>query len=71
MWARTWAHTVHYATEGRARLTLAGLVQPRIEPEVVFKLAAPIPGDVDVREVLGAVEWIAAGFEIVQSHFPG
>ncbi len=70
MWARTWAHTVHYTVESRARLSLTGLVQPRIEPEVVFKLAAPVPDGADVREILAAVEWIAAGFEIVQSHFP-
>jgi hypothetical protein len=55
MWARMWAHTVHYAVESRARLSLTGLVQPRIEPEVVFKLAAPVPGGADVREVLAAV----------------
>ena len=70
MWAHTWAHTVRYAAESRARLSLAGLVQPRIEPEVVFKLAAAVPGDADMRAVLAAVEWIAAGFEIAQSHFP-
>jgi len=70
MWARMWAHTVHYAAESRARVSLAGLVQPRIEPEVVFKLSAPVPGDADLRAVLAAVEWVAAGFEIVQSHFP-
>jgi 2-oxo-3-hexenedioate decarboxylase len=70
MWARTWAHTVHYAVESPARLSLAGLVQPRIEPEVVFKLAAPVPGGADTRAVLAAVEWISAGFEIVQCHFP-
>src|SRR5947207_6916275 len=70
MGARVWSHTVQYATSGRATLPLAGFVQPRIEPEVVFKLAAPIAAGADARAVLGAIEWIAAGFEIVQSHFP-
>jgi 2-oxo-3-hexenedioate decarboxylase len=45
-------------------------VQPRIEPEVVFKLKAPVPRTDDANAVLASVEWIAPGFEIVQSHFP-
>jgi 2-keto-4-pentenoate hydratase len=70
MWARTWSHTVHDAIDGRARLSLQGLVQPRIEPEVVFELNAPIGAGADARAVLAATRSIAAGFEIVQSHFP-
>lgn len=70
MGARVWSHTVQYARSGRATLSVAGFVQPRIEPEVVFKLAAPVAAGADARAVLGAIEWIAAGFEIVQSHFP-
>jgi 2-oxo-3-hexenedioate decarboxylase len=45
-------------------------VQPRIEPEVVFGLRGPVPVAGDARAVLDAVEWIAPGFEVVQSHFP-
>ncbi|MEQ9607408.1 MAG: hypothetical protein RLN99_07055 [Kiloniellaceae bacterium] len=70
MWAHVWAHTVHQAEDGKATLSLAGFVQPRLEPEVVFKLKAPLGPTEDPLEVLAAVEWIAPGFEIVQSHFP-
>jgi len=69
MWAPTWGHSVHFAAEGRATLSLAGFVQPRIEPEVVFKLAAA-PAGSDTMTLLDSVEWISAGYEIVQSHFP-
>jgi len=71
MGARVWSHTVQYARNGAATQPLAGFVQPRIEPEVVFKLAAPVRPGADARTVLDATEWIAAGFEIVQSHYPG
>ena len=71
MGARVWSHTVQYANDGRATQSLAGFVQPRIEPEVVFKLRAPVAPGADVGAVLAATEWIAAGFEVVQSHFPG
>ncbi|MEP7183915.1 MAG: fumarylacetoacetate hydrolase family protein [Betaproteobacteria bacterium] len=70
MWAHVWQHTVHFAPEGRARLRVAGFAEPRIEPEVVFRLKAPVPTDADARAVLACIEWIAPGFEIVQSHFP-
>ena len=70
MVARVWAHTVQCARNGRASLSLEGFVQPRIEPEVVFKLRTPVTAGADGRAVLDATEWIAAGFEIVQSHFP-
>ncbi len=70
MWAHVWSHTVHYAEADRAVLALAPFVQPRIEPEVVFKLKAPVPVTADAAAVLACVEWIAPGFEIVQSHFP-
>ncbi len=70
MWAHIWAHSVHFATAGRATLALGEFVQPRIEPEVVFKLRAAVPATDDPRAVLACVEWIAPGFEIVQSHFP-
>ena len=70
MWAHVWARTVHLARDGKATLPLQGFVQPRIEPEVVFKLKGPVPLTDDPDAVLASVEWMAPGFEIVQSHFP-
>src|SRR4051812_39192149 len=70
MWAHVWTHTVHFASDGNAALALDRLVQPRIEPEVVFKLKGPVPLTDDAVAVLASVEWMAPGFEIVQSHFP-
>jgi 2-oxo-3-hexenedioate decarboxylase len=70
MWAHVWAHTVSFAQNGKAMLALRSFVQPRIEPEVVFKLKAPLPPSDDPLVLLAAAEWIAPGFEIVQSHFP-
>ncbi len=71
MWAPVWDRTVHLAPEGAAHLDVESLVQPRIETEVVFGLRADLPPTDDARTVLEHTEWIAAGFEIVQSHFAG
>jgi 2-keto-4-pentenoate hydratase len=54
-----------------ASLPLAGLTEPRIEPEIVFGLSqAPAP-DMDDAALAGCIDWLAHGFEIVQSPFPG
>jgi 2-oxo-3-hexenedioate decarboxylase len=54
-----------------APLPLASYAEPRIEPEIMFGLAAaPSPGMDDVA-LLSCIAWIAHGFEIVQSIFPG
>ncbi len=50
---------------------LSSLLEPKIEPEIVFGLAAaPAPG-MDEAALLGCIEWVAHGFEIVQSVYPG
>ena len=52
-------------------LSLAPFSEPRIEPEIMFGLkAAPSP-DMDETALLSCIEWLAPGFEIVQSIFPG
>src|SRR5438552_14220564 len=58
MWAHVWTHTVHFARSGNAALPLNSLVQPRIEPEVVFKLKGPVPLTDDAAAVLACVEWM-------------
>ena len=71
MWAHVWRETVQDAPEGRASLSLAKTAEPRIEPEVVFGIARAVPAGADAAAALRAVAWIAPGFEIVQTQFPG
>jgi 2-oxo-3-hexenedioate decarboxylase len=47
------------------------LSEPKIEPEIVFGLADDLHPRMDERAILNAIAWIAHGFEIVQSVFPG
>jgi 2-keto-4-pentenoate hydratase len=71
IWAPMWSNTVRFADEDHATLGISALAQPRIEPEVVFKLKGPVPVTDDAEVVLRSVEWLAPGFEIVQCHYPG
>jgi len=71
IWAHMYAQSVHVAQGGSIRLSLDGMVAPRLEPEIVLKLRRPIPsGDPSPEELAGCVEWAAIGFEIVESHYP-
>jgi 2-oxo-3-hexenedioate decarboxylase len=63
--------TVRDLSAANAQFPLAGLAEPRIEPEIVLRLAhSPHPGMSD-DALLACVDWVAHGFEIVQSIFPG
>ncbi len=69
IWAHVYDRTVH--DPAPAALAVGGLAEPRIEPEVVLGLArAPEPG-MDAAALAACVGWIAAGFEVVQSVYPG
>ena len=70
IWGFVYDATVAYAKDGRAELPLGGLVEPRIEPEIVLHFAEAPPVTGNEAEILGAIDWIAHGFEIVQSPFP-
>jgi 2-oxo-3-hexenedioate decarboxylase len=52
-------------------LDLAPLLEPRIEPEIAFGFKTAPQAGMSEAEILGCVDWIAHGFEIVQSIFPG
>ena len=52
-------------------LPLASFSEPRIEPEIVFGLSAAPSAQMDETALSSCIEWVALGFEIVQSIFPG
>jgi 2-oxo-3-hexenedioate decarboxylase len=71
IWGAMWDDTVHPLANGSGRLSLRGLQEPRIEPEIVLHLAsAPQPGE-GPADLLRRVDCVAHGFEIVQSPYPG
>lgn len=69
IWGTVWDSTLTLC-EGEGRLSLAATCQPRLEPEVVFGLASTPPRGANLQAVFESIEWIAPGFEVVQSHLP-
>ncbi len=69
MWGTVYDRTLIQAEKDRASVSLAGLVQPCVEPEICFKLKKA-PRGVEPAELLACIEWMAHSCEIVQCHHP-
>lgn len=67
IWGTVWNTTLSFC-EGEGELSLAGTCEPRIEPECVFGLNATPPARATLDQLLACIEWLAPGFEVVQSH---
>jgi 2-keto-4-pentenoate hydratase len=71
IWAHVYDQTVTFLDESSARLSVRHLAQPRIEPEIVFHFNRSPGGARSEDELVECIDWVAHGFEIVQSHYPG
>lgn len=71
IWAYIYDTTVVQLKDTATTCKLSNFAEPKIEPEIVlhFHTAPRVEGG--LRGVIDAIDWVAHGFEIVQSHFPG
>ncbi|MDP5008740.1 MAG: 4-oxalocrotonate decarboxylase, partial [Glaciimonas sp.] len=68
--AHIFESTVRYAEDNRGIQSLEGAMQPRIEPEIVFKLATTPSPNASIEEIADCIEWMAHGFEIAICPYP-
>jgi 2-oxo-3-hexenedioate decarboxylase len=71
IWGDVYDTTLHDLAALGGRFVLSHLSEPQIEPEIVFKLSRAPSSTMDDEATLGCIEWVAHGFEIVHSVFPG
>lgn len=71
IWAYIYDTTVVRLSGTQTTCHLGRFAEPKIEPEIVFGFRASPRAGAGLLEVLNAIDWVAHGFEIVQSHFPG
>ena len=71
IWGTVWQASLVQANSasGEVALSLDGLCEPRIEPEIVFCLRDAPPPDCSADELVASLDWVAHGFEIVHTHF--
>ena len=70
IWGTVWNTTLTHS-DGATQVSLTKTCQARLEPEVVFGMKARPPVGASVEALFDCIEWVAPGFEIVQSHAPG
>ena len=70
IWAPIYDQTVVLGGDANPlRHALGGAMEPRIEVEVVVKLGAVPGAGATVEEVAAGLNWLAIGFEIVDSYY--
>jgi 2-keto-4-pentenoate hydratase len=69
VWGSMYAHTVIELQSTSTLCSLGHLSEPRIEPEIIFKLRSIPEINASAHELLACIDWMAHGFEIVQSNF--
>jgi len=69
IWGPVWDTTAALLGGTAATVPLAGLSQPRLEPEVVFGFASAPAAGMSLAELQSCLAWVAHGFEIVHTHF--
>jgi 2-oxo-3-hexenedioate decarboxylase len=62
--------TVSHISGRMTGISIARFVEPRIEPEIVLRLRAAPERGMEESDLMQCVDWVAHGFEIVQSLFP-
>jgi 2-keto-4-pentenoate hydratase len=70
VWGRVYEHSAVYDDTGEVHCRLGRYVEPRIEPEIVLHFHCAPPRTREPAAILECVDWIAHGFELVQSHYP-
>jgi 2-oxo-3-hexenedioate decarboxylase len=70
IWGYITNRTTHELASTQA-LRIEDFVDPRIEPEIIFGLKAPPRPGMSEAALLDCIEWVAFGYEVVQSIFPG
>ncbi|RZI40927.1 hydratase [Herbaspirillum sp. HC18] len=69
IWGTVWDTTLTRC-DGQGEINLSNTCQPRLEPEIVFGFKATPKADAGLDDLFDAIEWVAPGFEVVQSHLP-
>jgi 2-oxo-3-hexenedioate decarboxylase len=70
IWGHMYDTTVREVSPGETAV-VSDLPEPRIEPEIVLGLGRDLTPGMDLDAVAASIDWVAHGFEIVQSIYAG
>lgn len=67
IWGTVYDSTLSFCQD-KGTTSLKGACQPRLEPEAVYGMKVTPPANASLDDLFDALEWVAPGFEVVQSH---
>ena len=71
IWGPVWDSTVERVDNAETSVSLAPLCEPRLEPEIMFGFSRTPAVGASLPELFDCIEWVAHGYEIVDTHFAG
>ncbi len=71
IWGYVYDTTVVHLPTTQTTCPLRRFAEPKIEPEIILGFRSAPRVGTGLLDVVSALDWVAHGFEIVQSHFPG
>jgi len=71
IWGPVWDSTVERVDNAETSVSLAPLCEPRLEPEIMFGFSRTPAVGAGLPELFDCIEWVAHGYEIVDTHFAG
>jgi len=70
IWTPLFDSTVRFMPQNFGTQSLDGAIQPRLAPEIIFKIGTTPKPDATLDELSDCLEWMAHGMEIMVSPFP-
>lgn len=70
IWTPLFSNTVRYMENTYGIQSLRGAMQPRLAPEIIFKLRTTPTRNATVLDIANCLEWMAHGMEVVVCPFP-
>ena len=70
IWGSISSSSVSFAQDGQATVCLSNYCEPRVEPEIVIAFRKTPSVDMDESNIAKCIDWVAPGFEIVDSIYP-
>lgn len=70
IWTPLFETTMIESKDNEAVVSLKGLLQPRLEAEIVFRLKTAPPPEATMQDLAECIEWMAHGIEIITCPYP-
>jgi len=70
IWGYVYDHTIRYARDDHGVQSLKGATQPKIEPEIAFRLRSAPRAGMNEEQLAECIDWVAHAYEVVHTPFP-